>query len=211
MIETIVKKKFKSILCLDGELPDKEVLEEFRIPIIAADGAANKLIEKGLDPDIIIGDLDSFNSALRTKAEIISAPSQDVSDFQKATEYISNYHLFPSLVMGISGGYIDHILNNVAIFTKSDFVLYSSGVVGVVVRDTQYFELPVGTKISFFGIPHCKVLTQGMKWELNNVVMNFFEKSFCFNRTVLPSVRISVLEGNCLVFIYNKQIVDAGM
>ena len=44
MIERIVKKKFRSILCLDGDLPDKRFFEEFRIPIKAADGAANKLL-----------------------------------------------------------------------------------------------------------------------------------------------------------------------
>ena len=216
MIERIVKKKFRSILCLDGDLPDKRFFEEFRIPIIAADGAANKLLRVGLDPDVVIGDLDSFDSSKETLAQIVRVSRQDKSDFQKAADYISEKALFPSLVLGISGGYIDHILNNINIFAKSDFVSYSNGVVcvslnGDKVGISQNFELPVGTKVSFVGAPKCRVSTSGFKWELSQSDIDFFGESFCFNRTISPLVTISVLRGNCLVFIYTKPIVDAGI
>ena len=52
--------KFKSILCLDGELPSAAFFFFFTLPIIAADGAANTLMQMGVLPQIVIGDLDSI-------------------------------------------------------------------------------------------------------------------------------------------------------
>ena len=38
---------------------------------------------------------------------------QNSSDFQKAMKYLESQNLLPTIILGISGGYIDHILNNI--------------------------------------------------------------------------------------------------
>ena len=74
----------KSILCLDGNLPDSNFFSKIKLPIIAADGAANKLLNLGIKPLVIIGDLDSVNQKDFPTSEILLKPDQNQTDFQKS-------------------------------------------------------------------------------------------------------------------------------
>ena len=80
--------EYDALLCLNANMPGKKFFKKFRdIPIIAADGAANQLIDKKVVPDYIIGDLDSIDDEVRTQvgdeSEIVHEPSQEKNDFQK--------------------------------------------------------------------------------------------------------------------------------
>ena len=57
----VMPKKYRSILCLHGDI-SPGVLTFLNIPVIAADGAVNFLQEKGVIPDYVIGDLDSISA-----------------------------------------------------------------------------------------------------------------------------------------------------
>ncbi len=46
---------YRSILCLDGALPDAAFFK-LNLPIIAADGAANQLMQMGYRARMVIGD-----------------------------------------------------------------------------------------------------------------------------------------------------------
>ena len=59
--EQIDLKQYKSVLCLNGDLPKASFFREMDLPIIAADGAANYLIKNDILPEVIIGDLDSID------------------------------------------------------------------------------------------------------------------------------------------------------
>ena len=51
---------------------------------------------------------------------------QSHSDFQKALMYMTKHGLLPAIICGISGGHIDHIVNNVNILPKYFLLLYST-------------------------------------------------------------------------------------
>lgn len=56
--------------------------------VIALDGAANKLARLGIMPDIILGDLDSFQEeASLSSVKKIKLPDQNFTDFQKAIQF----------------------------------------------------------------------------------------------------------------------------
>ena len=91
--QLVFKSSFNAILCLDGTLPEEDFFKDFtNIPLIAADGAAVKLLKKQVFSDIIIGDLDSFKKLAREedflKSEIIQIDEQDTNDFEKALKII---------------------------------------------------------------------------------------------------------------------------
>jgi len=54
-----INNYFRSIIVLDGQVPDLEFFTLQNLPIIAVDSAANKLVAMELKPDLAIGDLDS--------------------------------------------------------------------------------------------------------------------------------------------------------
>ena len=83
-------KKYHAILCLNGDLPDKSFFAR-GLPIIAADGAANKLAEMHIKPDMIIGDMDSVHRAHLENTPHLFDADQERSDFQKSLHYLQQH------------------------------------------------------------------------------------------------------------------------
>jgi thiamine pyrophosphokinase len=201
---------YHSLLCLNGTLPDREFFSHFHLPIIAADGAYNLLKERGIAADIAIGDCDSIRGAVVQETQKIVMGDQSFTDFQKALKFAGENHLLPSIILGINGGYVDHILNNVAIFSQTDSIGYMSPNVGLVLRNHLTLNLPRATKLSLFAMPFGRISTKGLRWELENQKLHFPDYSSCFNRTMAEQVELEVAEGAIFLVIYLKNIMDAG-
>lgn len=203
---------YRSILCLNGHLPDASFFSTVPLPIIAADGAANQLYELGITPAVVVGDLDGISDEVRRINKTVFEPDQNSCDFDKSLAYAKQHDLLPSIILGMNGGYLDHILNNMSIFLETDNLLYAPPIVGLVInqQNTKSLVLPINTKISFFGIPQASVTSKGLKWELNEMQLNFPGKNSCFNRTTNEKIEIKVQAGRVLALIYTEQIMDAG-
>lgn len=208
-------KKYRSILCLNGKLPARTFFENLNLPVIAADGAANTLHESGIKPSIIIGDLDSVHDYVRENNKVHHSPDQNFTDFHKSLQYMQQNELLPAIIVGINGGYLDHILNNVNIFleTDADCLLYDPPMFGCVLNHgaRKEWSLPLQTKISFIGIPSATVTSRGLKWDLQQKKLQFPGMNSCFNRTAEQSISVEIHEGAVLVLIYMESIKDAGM
>ena len=206
--------QYRSLICLNGELPDEWFFaQNAHLPVIAVDGAANKLSDRQIKYEMIVGDLDSAApDLLASCACVVHLPSQDSSDFQKTVAYLKELQLLPSIILGINGGYIDHILHNINIFSKLDCIFFAPPIIGKVIRsdEVQRWTLPVMSKISLIALPSAVVTSSGLKWELDNVELSFFGGSSCFNRIIQRDVRIEVESGEVLVLIYTEDMIDAG-
>lgn len=206
MIKSI--KNYKSIICLDGELPI-EFLKNMELPIFAADGAANALIKNNINPEVIIGDLDSVDISILKKFKYKKDEDQDSTDFEKALHYVNDLNLCPAIITGISGGYIDRIFMNLNIVTQSKSAIFTKGLFGFPSDRNCNLNLSINTKISIFGAPYCKVTSNGLKWELKNTTLAFGEFCSCSNRVIKTNISLQI-EGTALIFIYLDEIEDAG-
>ncbi|MBY0293357.1 MAG: thiamine diphosphokinase [Alphaproteobacteria bacterium] len=190
---------YKSILCLNGDLPPRDFFETLSLPIIAADGAANKLHKLGITPNVVIGDLDSIDPHL--EVERIYMEDQSRCDYEKSMDYLTHHGLLPTVIVGSSGGDLDHILNNINVFMTcpSGNLLYAPPLYGSVISQPQTFlRLPIYTKVSLIGLPQARLITQGLKWDLTNQTLCFPGFNACFNRTNENRISIQVLEGQIL-------------
>ncbi len=212
MLDVINLKGYQSILCLNGELPDLSFFTAINLPIIAADGAANSLLALGIHPSLITGDLDSVHPDILKHHAFLHSPEQESNDYQKAMRYLKDNELLPAIVVGINGGHLDHILNNINIFMETNCLLYSPPIKGFVIKEKSQtsLSLPVQTKISLMGIPEVTVSSTGLKWELSASHLSFPGKTSCFNRTQSPEIVIEVHQGAALILIYDLMIEDAG-
>lgn len=204
---------YQSILCLNGDLPDSSFFITMNLPVIAADGAANSLLERGIRPQLITGDLDSVRPAILENHPFLHTPDQNQSDYQKAMSYLKDNDLLPAIIVGINGGHLDHILNNMNIFMETNCLLYAPPIRGFVLNEksTMSYLLPNQTKISLMGIPQATLSSKGLQWELNDTHLSFPGNTSCFNRTQLPEIILEVHEGAVLVLIYEQMIEDAGL
>lgn len=196
------------IICLNGDLPPKEFLQNKRI--IAADGAANKLMLMGIKPEIVIGDLDSYDKKLNLPTVMIS--DQNSTDFEKCLKYSKKTSTNSALICGINGGNLDHILNNVAIALNNNCSFYSPPILGIIITENSSKEiyLDINTKISIIGIKSI-INSEGLKWELNDEELDFPFKSSCLNRSAKEKVIINCKKGKAMVLIYENNQIDHGL
>lgn len=198
-------KNYKSILCLSGELPNADFFAT-DLPIIAADGATNHLMQLGITPRIVIGDLDSV---LPEHLKIIPSYyhyDQNFCDFEKCLQYLEKNKMLPAVIVGLNGGYLDHVLNNVNHFLRAGCVLFAPPIYGFALNEgkDKQLTLPLNTKISLLGIPDATVTTKGLKWDLCDDQLTFPGKNSCFNRTQEREVEIQVHSGSALVLVYDE-------
>lgn len=208
-------QQYKSVICLNGKLPDDDVFIRCKnLPIIAVDGVANRLTDRNIAYDMIIGDLDSVKRELLTSsAQIVHLPSQDSSDFEKTITHLESLSLLPSIIFGINGGCLDHILHNISIFAHLDCILYSPPLIGVIIRagKSQELYLPSMTKISFIAMPNAVISTGGLKWELDEYPLSFPGSNSCFNRNIDEKISIKVKSGQILMLIYTEDVIDGAV
>lgn len=202
-----MKALFKSILCLHGDLPSKNLLAEMVVdtPIFAADGAANALLDLGIVPQQVLGDLDSFDMSRKVEGmEIISLPDQNYTDSEKSLIYLKEKGLFPTLILGVYGGEIDHSLHSLSCIqkysTNGDLIFCHPTQTelqwGFVVKSRVSFMTPKDTLISLLPLCPSLISTHGLKWELSQM-----RESSVRNRSQSERVEVNVHEGAVLVII----------
>ena len=204
--------RYKSVLCLDGELPKRAFFEQMGLPVISADGATNKLAQRGITPDLIVGDLDSINPELLKTVKYERIIDQSHSDFQKALMYMNKHGLLPAVICGMSGGHIDHIANNISIFMQtSDNIFVTDDIIGYKLYENGIYTFPIDTKLSIIGMPECTLTTSGLKWELSDFYTTYPGQNSCFNRVVANPLQIKVKSGAALMMVYTDEVADAGL
>lgn len=242
-----------SILCLNGELPQRRFFHNYTLPIVACDGAGTRLIKMGVKPQIIIGDLDSIEQGVSLdEVEIIHAPDQNHTDFSKALNILEAKNMLPCLVLGATGRQLDHTLNNISILLKyahknalrkqhiifhdantdnnvdvnveidmvadidltadvanSNSLSLSENALdiserdrfGIFVLSNLRCELNVGDIISILPFPTAVVSTTGLKWNLDNCLLEQQGKSSARNMVNDTLVEIKVHQGTVLVLL----------
>ncbi len=202
-------QRYRSVLCLDGDLP-LDFIRNCHLPIIAADGAANTLIKAGIEPYVIVGDLDSVDEKLLATRTHRKFPSQYSTDFEKSLAFAAENQLAPSVITGINGGFIDHILGNINIFSGTNSIAICDDTICVMVRSKESFHVPIDTKISTFGFPKCIISSSGMKWEMNDYELSIDGPTSLSNRAAQEDVELRISSGAAIVFVHMRNIVDAG-
>ena len=138
--------------------------------VVAADSGADAALEAGVEPCIVIGDLDSISpkakAAFRHKIECFN--EQETTDFEKCLLSTKASRI---LAVGFSGGRLDHqlsVLNVIARYTERRIVLYGCGDVSILIPDSgMTLELPVGTRLSLMPLAQARVWSQGLRWDLS--------------------------------------------
>jgi thiamine pyrophosphokinase len=210
-------RRFNSIVCLNGDLPSKELLhnikQEFKLPLIAVDGASKAMYQIGIEPHLIIGDLDSDDPTLFPHVTRILRDHQDYSDFYKTVVYLEERELLPAIILGIGGGHLDHILHNISIFSQMNSVFITDMQIGFILNTSIQLNIPINSKISILGCPQAIINSNGLKWELVNHKLDMFGnhlyvESSLSNRTATSNIKIDIVDGKALVMIYTADVID---
>ena len=171
-------KKEKIILILNGELSNYKNIMSFLKrynSIICADGAANKVIQLGIEPDYILGDLDSIdnNNLKKYSKNIIELKNQNHNDLYKSLIWLKEQNIKKIDIIGIDGKRIDHTIGNFSIILNCisfiDITIHTKHGTIYTVNKERTFKNCQKKYISIFNsMPENKITTHGLKYELNN-------------------------------------------
>ena len=169
----------KTVILANGTFPSHPVpmarLHEAGM-IICCDGAAEKLVAHGLEPSVIIGDLDSVPPAIKEKyvSILVFDSDQETNDLTKAVNWCIAAGITEVAILGATGIREDHTLGNISLLAD-----YSSRIDAVMLTDTGFFRVydhsvtvasSPSQQVSLFSIdPTLKVTSSGLRYPLNNL------------------------------------------
>ena len=141
----------KVVVLANGSFPESDIplgyLDNADI-IISCDGAVEKLVDRGLEPHAIVGDMDSISEELKARYSVILYPdnNEDYNDLTKAVKYCMQKGYTDLVILGASGLREDHTLGNISLL--ADYSEYVS--VRMVTDNGIFFPVNSGDQIKSF-------------------------------------------------------------
>ena len=182
----------RAIIVANGELikPETYLLELEQSDItIAVDGGTQHCRSLGLEPTVVIGDLDSTSledqQAIKDneKIQLIVYPrDKDLTDLELALQYAKKIGVTDVFLIGLFGGRIDQTIANILLLTREDWrdidmIILNGHETAYMMRENQSLTLSgkVGDIVSLIPLsPNVFVNeTHGLRWQLIDTQMFF--------------------------------------
>jgi thiamine pyrophosphokinase len=200
----------RALVVANGEAPSQSLLRELADEaelVIGADGGTLAVLAAHVEPDVVTGDLDSLDSAIRAHLgpdRLVLDANPDRTDLQKAIDLALARGAKEVTVVGFGGARADHALANLSVL-----VLYR-GICRMRLVDDLFeiclvdgqveFEAEAGTVVSLVALGRCEgVTTRGLRWDLEDYPLAFSPYGV-HNEVVRNPATVSVREGDLLLF-----------
>ena len=212
----------RAIIFVNGELPNPDAARSLIHDddvIIAADGGARHARALGLLPAVVIGDLDSLDSAkLRAFKEqgvdIVQHPAdKDETDLELALRYAHERGFEQILLVGALGGRLDQTLGNLALLTDPlwegvdlrlddgvEEVFFTRKQAKIRGRSGDIVSLiPWGGDVTIHR-------TEGLRWSLQNEILYAHQTRGISNEMLSDEAHIEIDDG-LLLIIHTRSAV----
>ncbi len=172
----------KTVILANGKYPSHPVpracLSDAGL-IVCCDGAVSKLVAHGLEPGVIVGDLDSVPPALRRRYAgiMVQDTGQENNDLTKAVEWCIRAGIDEVTIVGATGLREDHTLGNISLLAD-----YNREIGAVMLTDTGTFRVydrsvtissHPGQQISLFSLdPAMEISSTGLRYPLDRLKLH---------------------------------------
>lgn len=178
--------------------------------ILAADGGAENALALGLQPSLVIGDLDSIKSetvsTLQSQGVVIRhEPSQLENDLEKCVRYAVRSSFRDLTLIGFTGRRDDQTMATISVCKKfqrqARFHIFTGRAnIFVLPAGSYALNCHVGETISLFGFPVVKgISTQGLQFSLQNEKLGPGSHGVS-NRATDSKVNITWQSGTLLIY-----------
>jgi len=200
----------KIVIIANGRFPKSEIPLGYlnsADKIVCCDGAVQDLVDYGLEPSAIVGDMDSITKGLKEKYYGILHPEndQDSNDLTKAVKYCVTHGFTDIVILGATGRREDHTLGNISLLVD-----YSEYVSIRMVTDTGIF-IPVnsgerirswpGQQVSIFSFTcNMGITSENLKYPIKDLILeNLWTGTL--NESTSDYFRLSFYEGRLIAFL----------
>ena len=174
-----------TVIVADGTFPTHDIplgyLKNAK-RIICCDGSAQNLLLTGMQPDAIVGDMDSLNDELanRFADRIYLDENQDTNDLTKAVSWCSDMGYKDIVIVGATGKREDHTLGNISLLAEyvrsvNVIMVTDSGILQPLLKSSA-ISCFAGQQVSIFSIdPETEVTSFGLRYPLNKTkILNWW-------------------------------------
>ena len=135
--------------------------------VIGADGGGERLLAAGIEPDVVVGDLDSLSAVAQKQFSdrLVRDSAPDSSDLEKAVAWARTEGANDIVVIGWSGGRLDHTLAALALAFEGVQLHDDRFLVTAVAGSAEITAQP-GTLFSLMALPEAVVSVGGARWNL---------------------------------------------
>ncbi len=168
----------RTIILADGSYPEHEIpLEYLRSAerIICCDGSAEKLIDEGIIPEAIVGDIDTLPQRIVTRFpdRVIRIAEQETNDLTKAVTWCIKQGYADLVILGATGKREDHTIGNISLLAEyarnaSVLMVTDTGILRPLPESSTVDSFP-GQQVSVFSVdPATEITSEGLKYPLKN-------------------------------------------
>jgi thiamine pyrophosphokinase len=197
------------VILANGKFPEHEIpLGYLRNAerIICCDGAADSLLQFGLEPEAIIGDIDSLTPEIIRKFHdrLFRDDDQEINDLTKAVKWCKDRGFDDIVILGATGKREDHTIGNISLladYAKEIKVIMvtDTGILLPFLKSTQINSLP-GQQVSVFSInPETEIRSSGLKFKLDGIKLKNWWRA-TLNEAVSDSFSLDFT--GCPVIVY---------
>jgi thiamine pyrophosphokinase len=199
-----------TVIVADGIFPTHEIPLGYlknAERIVCCDGSSQNIILAGMQPDAIVGDIDSLSDDLanRFADRIFLDESQDTNDLTKAVSWCSEMGYKDIVIVAATGKREDHTIGNISLlleYTKDMNVLMvtDTGILRPLLKSSQISSFP-GQQVSIFSIdPDTEVTSLGLRYPLNRIkISNWWFATL--NESLGDSFSLEFKQGRVIVYL----------
>ncbi len=211
---------YDALIVVNGDIPNLSLWQDIQYrSLICTDGAALNLLNSALNPDIIIGDMDSISEShpIATvnvlekrfpRSKILLIEDQNTTDFEKALEYVAAEGLQKVICIGAFGKHADHSIYNLVLLNR--FKNVNQLVLLHTVNAERQWIFPLqqrttlssqaGDTFSILPLSEATISTTGLQWELTNTVLSQTGKMSVRNVVLNQTLTVECV-GNAIGFL----------
>ena len=207
----------KAIIIANGQIHDSDFYRSLIAPtdlVICADGGAQQALALGLQPQVVVGDLDSLDESLRFRLEkmhcqlIVHPIRKDETDLELALRYATEHGVDEILILGALGGRLDHALANVLLLALPELRSVKAKILDgrqeiFLIREEALIEGQVGDTLSLLPLTEevTGIYTEGLEYPLENGTLYLGPALGVSNALTAPQARVRVGQGLLLAVI----------
>jgi len=185
---------------------------------IAADAGMKAFDEAGLEPDLLIGDMDSFElGETSLVCEVEHLEDQDRTDFQKALDRPEVRCAEEVTILGGTGGRSDHFLSNLMISAgldgekKVQFDAEGEIIHRVTPERSLVLQGLMGQTVSLIPLGACEGVTAtGFRWPLTSACMGPGSSLSQSNLAEAEDCEVRIESGTLFVVVLKHSACSAG-
>ena len=202
-------QSFDTVILADGGFPEHEIPLSFLKKarrIICCDGAAEKLLLFGREPDFIIGDLDSISETLKQRFSpvLFRIAEQESNDLTKSVRFCVERGWDKISTLGATGKREDHTIGNLSLLVDYGKMAQVQMLTDYGVFNPQYqtavYESYRGQQVSIFSLNSPTLLsTKNLAYPLHEQNLTSWWQG-TLNEATDETFGITMGSGEILVF-----------